>query len=117
MSTPPEAFNWPRILDGATWFHVTGITPALSAPAAAATLAAVTAAQQAGITVSCDYNYRKNLWKYGRSAPEVMTEIVRRVDVGIANEEDCQRALGDLAGRRDIRREGAHRGATLPGAE
>jgi 2-dehydro-3-deoxygluconokinase len=94
MSTPPEAFDWPRILDGATWFHVTGITPALSASAAAATLAAVTAAQQAGITVSCDYNYRKNLWKYGRSAPEVMTEIVRRVDVGIANEEDCQRALG-----------------------
>jgi 2-dehydro-3-deoxygluconokinase len=44
--------------------------------------------------VSCDYNYRKNLWKYGRSAPEVMSELVRYVDVGIANEEDCQLALG-----------------------
>ena len=94
MDCGPEVFEWPHILEGATWFHVTGITPALSASAAAATLAAVTAAKQAGITVSCDYNYRKNLWKYGRSAPEVMSEIVRQVDVGIANEEDCQRALG-----------------------
>jgi 2-dehydro-3-deoxygluconokinase len=94
MDCGPEVFEWPHILEGATWFHVTGITPALSASAAAATLAAVTAAKQAGITVSCDYNYRKNLWKYGRPAPEVMSEIVRQVDVGIANEEDCQRALG-----------------------
>lgn len=93
MDAPPDSLDWPGILEGATWFHVTGITPALSASAAAATLAAVTTAHKAGITVSCDYNYRKNLWKYGRAAPEVMTEIVRHVDVGIANEEDCQRAL------------------------
>lgn len=94
MDCDPQVFDWPHILDGATWFHVTGITPALSASAAATTLAAVTAARQSGITVSCDYNYRKNLWKYGRAAPEVMSEIVRQVDVGVANEEDCQRALG-----------------------
>ncbi len=47
-----------------------------------------------GLTVSCDYNFRKNLWRYGKTAPEVMTEIVRQVDIGIANEEDCQLALG-----------------------
>ncbi|MCJ7512033.1 MAG: sugar kinase [Anaerolineales bacterium] len=93
MDAPPETFDWPKILEGATWFHVTGITPALSASAAAATLAAVTTARQAGITVSCDYNFRRNLWKYGRTAPEVMTEIVGQVNVGIANEEDCQQAL------------------------
>ena len=105
MDATPEMFDWPRIFAGATWFHVTGITPALSASAAAATLAAVTAARQAGLTVSCDYNYRKNLWKYGRSAPEVMGDIVRQVDVGIANEEDCQRALGiSLGDEADVER-------------
>jgi 2-dehydro-3-deoxygluconokinase len=94
MQAQPEVFDWPHILDGSQWFHVTGITPALSASAAAATLQAVAAAHEMGLTVSCDYNFRKNLWKYGRSAPEVMQEIVRRVHVGIANEEDCQKALG-----------------------
>ncbi len=51
-------------------------------------------AKERGLTVSCDYNYRKNLWKYGKKAPEVMSAIVSLVDVGIANEEDCQKALG-----------------------
>jgi 2-dehydro-3-deoxygluconokinase len=90
----PGAFDWPRILDGADWFHVTGITPALSRTAAQVSLEAVQAARALGITVSCDYNYRKNLWRYGAKAPDVMRELVRHVQVGIANEEDCQRALG-----------------------
>jgi 2-dehydro-3-deoxygluconokinase len=94
MDAAPEVFEWERILDGAAWFHVTGITPALSASTAAIALAAVQAARKMGVMVSCDYNYRKNLWKYGRKAPDVMGELVRYVDVGIANEEDCQLALG-----------------------
>ena len=57
-------------------------------------LEAVKAAKQAGVTVSCDFNYRGKLWKYGKTAPEVMTDLVKYVDVGIANEEDCQKSLG-----------------------
>jgi 2-dehydro-3-deoxygluconokinase len=87
-------FDWGRILDGAVWFHVSGVTPAISATAADLTIEAVEAARSQGVTVSCDYNYRKNLWRYGRKAPEVMQEIVKHVDVGIANEEDCEKALG-----------------------
>jgi 2-dehydro-3-deoxygluconokinase len=90
----PDDFDWQRILDGADWLHVTGITPAISASAAAATLAAVRQARAMGVPVSCDYNYRRNLWKYGRAAPDVMREIVGQVQVGIANEEDCQQSLG-----------------------
>lgn len=90
----PGDFDWDAILAGAKWFHVTGITPAISASAAELTLQAVKRARELGVTVSCDFNYRKNLWKYGRSAPEVMREVVSYVNVGIANEEDCQKALG-----------------------
>ena len=89
-----DDFDWDAIYDGAGWFHITGITPALSESAAELSLAAVKQAQKMGITVSCDYNFRKKLWKYGKTAPEVMAEIVKYVDVGIANEEDCQRSLG-----------------------
>jgi len=90
----PQSFDWDRIFDGASWFHITGITPALSQSAAEVALKAVQEAKKRGLTVSCDYNYRKKLWKYGKKAPEVMTELVRYVDIGIANEEDCQRSLG-----------------------
>jgi 2-dehydro-3-deoxygluconokinase len=90
----PGDFDWDAILDGADWFHVSGVTPAISACAADLALQAVQTARAKGITVSCDYNYRKNLWRYGTKAPEVMREIVKSVDVGIANEEDCQKALG-----------------------
>lgn len=92
--SPPGAIDWDKVFAGATWFHITGITPALSATAAALSMEAVTKAHAKGLTVSCDFNYRKNLWKYGKSAPEVMRELVKHVDVGIANEEDCQKALG-----------------------
>ncbi len=87
-------FDWDAIFDGADWFHVSGVTPAISARAAEISLAAATAARAKGLTVSCDYNYRKNLWKYGKTAPEVMRELVAQAHVGIANEEDCQKALG-----------------------
>jgi 2-dehydro-3-deoxygluconokinase len=87
-------FDWNAILEGASWFHISGVTPAISASAAALSLDAVKVARSKGITVSCDYNYRKNLWRYGKKAPEVMREIVSHATVGIANEEDCQKALG-----------------------
>ena len=87
-------FDWDAILEGARWFHVTGVTPAISASAAELAIEGARRAREKGITVSCDYNYRKNLWRYGKKAPEVMRELVRHVHVGIANEEDCQKALG-----------------------
>jgi 2-dehydro-3-deoxygluconokinase len=90
----PASLDWERLFTGAGWFHITGITPALSQSAADLALKAVQQAKAHALTVSCDYNYRKNLWKYGSSAPEVMREVVRYVDIGIANEEDCQFALG-----------------------
>lgn len=90
----PEAFDWDVILDGAKWFHTTGITPALSAPACAATMAAIKKARDRGVIVSCDLNYRKKLWKWGRAPHEVMPEIAANLDLMIANEEDCQKALG-----------------------
>ena len=90
----PGDVDWDAVFAGAGWFHITGITPALSASAAALALESVGKAREKGLTVSCDLNYRKNLWKYGKSAVEVMRELVRFVDIGIANEEDCQMALG-----------------------
>ena len=87
-------FNWDAIFDGADWFHISGVTPAISASAAELSIQAAKAARAKGITVSCDYNYRKNLWKYGKKAPDVMRKLVAEAHVGIANEEDCQKALG-----------------------
>ncbi len=90
----PGDVDWSKAFEGAGWFHVTGITPAISQSAADLALEAAGAARKAGLTVSCDLNYRKNLWKYGKTAKEVMTELVKLVDIGIANEEDCQMSLG-----------------------
>ena len=90
----PGDIDWDKAFDGAGWFHITGITPAISASAAALALESVSKAREKGLTVSCDLNYRKNLWKWGKPAAEVMRELVRFVDIGIANEEDCQKALG-----------------------
>lgn len=90
----PGDIDWDKALEGIDWFHITGITPALSASAMELSMEAVKAAKAKNITVSCDLNYRKNLWKYGKKAEEVMSELVKYVDVAIANEEDCQKALG-----------------------
>ena len=88
------AIDWPVALSGMQWLHVTGITPALSRSAAEQTMIAVKTARTRGITVSVDLNYRGKLWKYGMQAPEVMGEIFKCADIGIANEEDCQKSLG-----------------------
>jgi 2-dehydro-3-deoxygluconokinase len=90
----PGDIDWRKAFEGAGWFHITGITPALSQSAADLSLESVKAARELGLTVSCDLNYRKNLWKYGKAPQEVMGELFRHVDIGIANEEDCQAALG-----------------------
>src|SRR5206468_7677757 len=90
----PGDIDWDAALAGAGWFHITGITPALSASAADLALESVRKARERGITVSCDLNYRKNLWKWGKPAAEVMRELVKYVDIAIANEEDVQMALG-----------------------
>ena len=90
----PGSVDFTKCFAGASWFHITGITPAVSESAAQLSLEAVKAAKQAGLTVSMDLNYRKNLWKYGKSAQEVMRSLVPYVDVCIANEEDIQKSLG-----------------------
>lgn len=86
--------GWDAAFAGASWFHITGITPAISLSAAELSLEAVRTAKAKGLTVSCDLNYRKNLWKYGKTAPDVMGDLLKSVDVAIANEEDCQKSLG-----------------------
>jgi len=93
----PGDINWDRALEDAGWFHVTGITPAISSTAADLALEAVKKARGKGITVSCDLNYRKNLWKWGKPTVEVMRELVKNIDIAIANEEDVQMALGTQA--------------------
>lgn len=87
-------FDWDTVFAGADWFHVSGVTPAISASAAELSLSAARAARDRNVTVSVDYNFRKNLWRYGKKAPEVMRDLVRCANVGIANEEDCQKSLG-----------------------
>lgn len=89
----PGVIDWKRALDGATWFHLSGITPALSAHAAELALEGLRTAGEMGIRTSCDLNHRKNLWKWGKSAHEVMPELVKLAGVCIANEEDCQNAI------------------------
>ncbi|HEX4773435.1 MAG TPA: sugar kinase [Bryobacteraceae bacterium] len=89
----PGAIAWQTALQNADWLHITGITPAISACAAELALEALQAAREQGMQTSCDLNYRKNLWKWGKSASEVMPELVKLTDVLIANEEDCQKAL------------------------
>ena len=82
----PGDIDWDKTFEGVEWFHITGITPAISETAKELSLEAVREAKKRGITVSCDLNYRKNLWKYGVKAAEVMRELVKYVDVAIANE-------------------------------
>ena len=86
--------SWEKVFDGASWFHISGITPAISLSASELSIEAVKKAREKGITVSCDLNFRKNLWQYGKSAPEVMGELVKYVDIALGNEEDCQKSLG-----------------------
>jgi len=93
-------YDWDAAFHDANWFHITGITPAISEQAAEAAVAAVKNAKQRGLSVSCDLNYRKKLWKWksGVSAESLARETMARlmpfVDLVIANEEDADLALG-----------------------
>jgi 2-dehydro-3-deoxygluconokinase len=89
----PDAVKWADVMTGASWFHVTGITPALGAKAAAATQSAIAAAKRAGARISVDLNYRRKLWSEAQ-AQATMRPLMRDVDVVIANEEDLQAVLG-----------------------
>lgn len=86
--------DWDSVFKGADWFHWTGITPAISQGAADVCKEAIQAARRNGVTVSCDLNYRKNLWKYGKSASEVMPELVAGCDLILGNEEDAEKVFG-----------------------
>ncbi|MDR0411169.1 MAG: sugar kinase [Treponema sp.] len=97
----PSDFDWNAIFQEAKWFHFTGITPAISDKAAAACLDACKAAKASGLTISCDLNYRKNLWSREK-AGAVMDGLVRYVDVCIANEEDAADVFGVHAENTDV---------------
>ena len=94
-------FDWKAILEGADWFHFTGITPALGDNVAEIALDAVKTAKEMGLTVSCDLNYRKNLWSK-QKAGEVMAQLAPYVDVCIANEEDAGDVFNIHAAGTDI---------------
>lgn len=88
------SIDWKEILKDASWFHWTGITPALSDNAAKECLMAIKTANELGVTVSCDINYRGNLWRYGKTAAEVMSDMVAGSDIILGNEEDCEKVFG-----------------------
>ena len=90
----PGMIDWDRVFEGVDWFHWTGITPAISQGAADVCLEAIRAANRLGVTVSCDLNYRKNLWKYGKRADEVMPALVEGCDIILGNEEDAEKVFG-----------------------
>jgi 2-dehydro-3-deoxygluconokinase len=90
----PGMLNWDHILEGITWFHWTGITPAISEGASLVCREAVEAACRKGITVSVDLNHRKNLWKWGKKATDVMPDLVADCDVILGNEEDAEKVFG-----------------------
>lgn len=90
----PGMVSWEKVFENAGWFHWTGITPAISQNAADVCLEAVRKANEMGITVSCDLNFRKNLWNYGKKAGEVMPDLVAGTDIVLGNEEDAEKVLG-----------------------
>jgi 2-dehydro-3-deoxygluconokinase len=90
----PGDIDWDRVFDGASWFHISGITPAISRSASELSIQAVERARERGVRVSCDLNYRKKLWKYGKNPPDVMGALMQYVDVAVGNEEDFQKSLG-----------------------
>ena len=90
----PGMIDWNKVFQGANWFHWTGITPAISQSAAEVCLEAIKKANELGVTVSCDLNFRKNLWNYGKKAGDVMPELVAGTDIVLGNEEDAHMVLG-----------------------
>ena len=90
----PGMVNWEKVFEDTQWFHWTGITPALSQSAADTVQEAIEVANRLGITVSTDLNFRKNLWKYGKKASEVMPALVSGCDIILGNEEDADMVFG-----------------------
>lgn len=96
----PEVYNWAAAFEDAQWFHVTGITPALSEAAAESAIAAARRAKEKGLTVSCDLNFRNKLWRWSAKekpaalAERIMRKLLVNVDVLVANEEDASKVLG-----------------------
>ena len=99
---PAGTIPWNDVFSGAQWFHWTGITPAISEAAARECLTAAAAARELGLTVSCDLNFRAKLWKWGKQAGEVMTELVSLCDVAVGNEEDAEKVFGIKAAGADV---------------
>lgn len=108
----PGMIDWKAALKDAQWFHWTGITPALSQGAADACLEAIKTANSMGVTVSTDLNFRKNLWKYGKAAAEVMPALVEGCDVILGNEEDAETVFGIKPQGFDVTQTGGHVDAT-----
>jgi len=98
----PKDFSWNKIFEGASWFHWTGITPAISQNLAEICLNAVKVAKSKGVRISCDLNYRNKLWNYGKTASEVMPELIKYCDIAIGNEEDAEKVLGIRAPGTDV---------------
>ena len=90
----PGMINWNNVFNNASWFHWTGITPAISKGAADTCLEAIKVAKSKGLTVSCDLNFRKKLWKWGKEAGEVMPDLVSHCDILLGNEEDAEKVFG-----------------------
>lgn len=90
----PGMIDWENVFKEASWFHWTGITPAISEGASIVCKEAISIAKKKGITVSCDLNFRKNLWKWGKSASEVMPGLVKGCDIILGNEEDAEKVFG-----------------------
>lgn len=98
----PGMIDWDKVFNGASWFHWTGITPAISKGAADTCLEAVKTAKKSGLTVSCDLNFRKNLWKWGSTPGDVMPEMVDYCDVILGNEEDAEKVFGIKPDKADV---------------
>ena len=94
--------DWADVFSDAHWFHWTGITPAVCEGAADTCLEAAKKAKEMGLTVSCDFNYRGKLWKWGKSPDEVMTKLMEYVDIAIGNEEDAEKVFGIKAPGVDV---------------
>ena len=98
----PGDVDWRAAFEGAEWFHWTGITPAISEGAAALCEQGAGTAKEMGLTVSCDLNFRSKLWKWGKSAGQVMPDLVRHADIAIGNEEDAEKVFGIKAPHADV---------------
>lgn len=99
----PGMINWRQVFTGADWFHWTGITPAISQGSAEACKEAILVAREMGLTISTDLNYRAKLWKWGKSADEVMSDLVALCDVALGNEEDAEKVFGIKAPQAEVK--------------